>query len=122
HEIARLRLIEVVEILPKPKFVKKTGCARSVCVPSAPDTFAVALISNDQSLQRGIIQVQLAVRTQSLDRSDKNQICCAGAKPGRGLRSQNEKFADSELCGELKRNLCKVRNGIAPACGNLLDL
>src|SRR5438046_5385638 len=76
HEIARFRLIEVVEVLPKPELVKKTGCARSVCVPSAPDTFAVALISNDESLQRGIIEVPLPVRAQSLDRPDKNQICC----------------------------------------------
>src|SRR5436853_5323959 len=97
HEIARLRLIEVVEILPKPKLVKKTGCARSVCVPSAPDTFAVALISNDQSLQRGIIQVQLAVRTQSLDRSDKNKICCSLVKTRRGLRRQIEKFVGLEV-------------------------
>jgi hypothetical protein len=35
------------------------------------------LISNDQALQRGIIEVQLASAPQSLDRSDKNQICCA---------------------------------------------
>src|SRR4029453_2585556 len=43
HEIARLRLIEVIEVLSKLQFVKKAGCAGSVCVPSAPDAFAIAL-------------------------------------------------------------------------------
>src|SRR4029077_2514045 len=72
HEIARLGLVEIVEVLSKLELMKKTGCAGSVCVPSAPDTFAVALIPNDQSLQRGIIEAQLAARTQSLDCSDEN--------------------------------------------------
>src|SRR4029077_3411092 len=77
HEIARLGLVEVVEVLSKLELVKKTGRAGSVCVPSAPDTFAIALISNDQPLQCGIIEVQLTACTQRLDRSDKNQICRA---------------------------------------------
>ena len=37
HEIARLRLIEIIEVLSKPELVKKAGRAGSVCVPSAPD-------------------------------------------------------------------------------------
>ena len=56
HEIARFRLIEVIEVLSKLQLVKQTGCARPICIPAAPDAFAIALISDDQSLQRGIIE------------------------------------------------------------------
>src|SRR6266496_2247366 len=50
HEIPRFRLIEIIEVLSELQLVKETGCAGPVCVPTAPDTFAIALISNDQSL------------------------------------------------------------------------
>jgi len=47
HEIARLRLIEVIEILPKLQLMKKAGRAWPIRIPPAPDSFAVALISDD---------------------------------------------------------------------------
>ena len=77
HEVARLRPIEIIEVLSKLQLVKKTGRAGSICIPSAPDAFAVTLISNDQPFQCGIIETQLPARTQRLDRPDENQICCA---------------------------------------------
>jgi hypothetical protein len=48
HEIARLRPIKVIEVLSELQLVKETGRAGSVCVPSAPDAFAIVLISNNQ--------------------------------------------------------------------------
>ncbi len=47
HEIARLRLIEVIEVLPKLQLMKKAGRAWPIRIPPAPDSFAVALISDD---------------------------------------------------------------------------
>ena len=50
HEITRFRLIEVIEVLSELQLVKETGCAGPVCVPAAPDAFAIVLIADDQSL------------------------------------------------------------------------
>jgi hypothetical protein len=77
HKIARLGLIETVKVAAEPQLVKQTRSAGAICVPPAPDSFAIALISNDQALQRGIIQMQFASRAQSLDCPDKHQIGCA---------------------------------------------
>ena len=54
--------------------MKQARGAGPICIPSAPDTFAVALISDDQPLEGGIIKVQIAFRSQSFDCSDENQI------------------------------------------------
>ncbi len=62
HEIAWLRLIKVIEVLSKAQLVKETGGAWSICVPPAPDAFAIALISNDQLFQRSVVETQLASR------------------------------------------------------------
>ena len=74
HEVARLRLIKVIEVRSKPQLVKETGGARSICVPAAPDAFPIALISNDQLFQSGVIQTKVAARTQGLDGSNENKI------------------------------------------------
>ena len=66
HEIARLRLIKVVEVLAKSQFMEETGGTRSICIPSTPDSFAVPLISNDKLLQSGKIELKLTPRAQSL--------------------------------------------------------
>jgi hypothetical protein len=62
HEIARLRLIKIPEVLSKPKLVEEASCARPIRVPAAPDTFPIALISNDQMLQSSVVEVKLASR------------------------------------------------------------
>ena len=76
HEIARLRLVKIVKILAKPQLVKKTRGTWSVCVPSAPDPFAIVLISNDELLQSGEIEMELASRAQSLNGPDEHEISC----------------------------------------------
>ena len=77
HEIARPRLVKIVKILAKLQLVKKTCRAWSVCVPSAPDPFAIALISNDQLVKRGEIEMKLAPRAQGLNGPDKHEVSCA---------------------------------------------
>jgi hypothetical protein len=122
HEIAWLRAIEVIEVLSKLQLVKKAGGAGSVSVPSAPDAFPIVLISNNQSLQRGIVEVQLTARAQGFDRSDEDQIGRARAETRRGLGRQNEKFTGLEMRRRLKTDLCKVRDGVATALRHLPDL
>ena len=77
HEVARLRLVEFVEILAQPQFVKETRSSRSVCIPPAPDAFAIALISNDQVFQSGVIETKLTLRAQGLNGSNENKVGCA---------------------------------------------
>ena len=77
HEIARLRLVKIVKILAKLQLVKKTRGAWSVCVPSSPDPFAIALISNDELLQSSEIEMKLAPRAQGLNGPDEHEVSCA---------------------------------------------
>ena len=67
HEIARFRLIEVIEVLSKLQLVKQAGGAGSVCVPAAPHAFPVVLITDNQLIQRRKIQLQLSAIAQLLD-------------------------------------------------------
>ena len=86
HEIAGLRLIETVEVVAEPQLVKEARCAWAISVPAAPDAFPIALISDDQMLQSGGIEIQLAPRPQRLDCFNEDQIRCARAKTGRASR------------------------------------
>ena len=122
HEVTRLRPVEIIEVLSKLQLMKKAGRAGSICIPAAPDAFAIALIANDQSFQCGIIEMQLTTRAQSLDRPDEYQIRCARAETRRGLRRENEKFAGLEVCRRLKTDLCEMRNRITAALRHLFDL
>ena len=122
HEIARLRVIEVIEVLSKLQLVKKASRTGPICIPPAPDAFAVALISDYQPLQCGVIEVQLASRAQPLDRSDEDQIRCARTETRRRRRRQNEKFAGLKMRRRLKANLCEMRNGITAALRHLFNL
>ena len=108
HEIAGLRLIETIEVPAEPQFVKKARGARAVGVPSSPDAFAVALISNDQLFQGGIIEVKLPTRAQRLDRSNEDQICRARAETRRTGRRENKKFAGLEMRRSLQADLCEM--------------
>ena len=122
HEIARLRLLEIIEVLSKLQPVKKASRARPICIPASPDAFAVALISDYQSLQGGVIEVQLASRAQRLDRSDEDQIGCTRTETRQRRRRQNEKFAGLKMRRRLKANLCEMRNGITAALRHLFNL
>src|SRR6266436_183544 len=120
HEIARLRLIEIIEVPPQLQFVKKTGSARPVRVPAAPDSFAIALIPNDQLFERGIVQMNLASRAQSLDCSDEHEIGRARAETW--ARRQNEKFARFKMRRSLQADLCEMRDRITAALRHLFNL
>jgi len=120
HEIAGLRLIKIIEVLAQLQFVEKTGGAWPIRVPPAPDSFAIALIANDQLFQSRIVEMQFVLRAQSLDRSDEHQIRCPRAETW--PRRQNEKLAGLKMCRGLEADLCEVRNRITPAFRHLLDL
>jgi len=74
HEVTRLRLIDVVEIPPKPQLVKQTRRARAISVPSSPDVFSIVLVAYDQMLERAVVQTKLTAFAQSFDRPDKDEI------------------------------------------------
>ena len=74
HEIARLGLIDIVEVSTEPQLVKETRRAWAIRVPAAPDAFSIVLVANDQTLKRGVIQSKLTAFAQSFDRPDKDQI------------------------------------------------
>src|SRR5882724_3953195 len=102
--------------------MKKAGSARPIGVPPAPNPFAIALISNDQLFQRGIIDVQLTAGAQSLYRPDEHEIGCARAETWRGRRRQDEKFAGLEMGRRLQANVGETRNRIMAALRHLFDL
>lgn len=86
HEIAGLRLIETIEVAAEPQLVEKARCAWAISVPTAPDAFPIVLISDDQVLQSGGIEIQLTPRPQRLDCFNEDQIGRARAKTGRASR------------------------------------
>jgi len=120
HEIARLRLIDVVEIATEPKLVKEAPRARAICIPATPDAFSIALVANDQALQRAVVQTKLTTFAQSFDRSDKHQV--RRARTETRPRRNNKEFPRLEMCRRLQTNLCKMRNRITTAFGHLPDL
>src|SRR5439155_24983139 len=117
HEIARLSLIDIVEISTEPKLVKQTCGARAIGIPSAPHAFAVVLIPNDQALKSIVVETELTVLAQSLNGSDKHQIRRARTKTR--PRRDDEKFPRLKICRRLQPNLCKMRNRIATALRHL---
>ncbi len=120
HEIARLGLIEVVEVPPQLQLVKKAGSAWPICIPAAPDSFAIALIANDQFFQGSILEMKVASRAQSLDCPDEHQIRCARAETW--SRRHDEKFAGFEMRRRLQADLCEMRNRIPAALRHLFNL
>jgi hypothetical protein len=120
HEVARPGLIEIVKVPTDPQLVKKTGSTWSICVPAAPDSFAIALIANDQFFQGSILEMQVASRAQRLDWSDEYQIWCAGAETWSGRHE--EKFTRLEMRRRLQADLCEMRNRISAALRHLFNL
>ena len=84
QEIARLCLVEVVEVSAEPQFVKEASCPWPICVPPAPDPFAIMLISDDELIQRSKIEVELSPRTQRFDGSNKDEIGRSRTETRRG--------------------------------------
>jgi len=120
HEIARLRPIEVIEVLAKPQLVKETRGARPIGIPTAPDSFAIVLIPNDEPFQSGIIEMKVPSRAQSFDCPDEHQIGCARTETG--PRRSNEKFPGLKMRRRLKADLGKMRNRIVTPLRHPFDL
>src|SRR5437870_13613840 len=71
HEVARLRLRKIGEVVTEPELMEQARRAGTVCIPAAPNSFAVALVADDQLIQGGEIELQLSVIAQGLDCSNK---------------------------------------------------
>ena len=74
HKIAGPRFAKIVEVSAKFELVEKARGAWTICVPAAPDSFAIVLITNDELLESGEIEVQFSACAQRLDGSDKYEI------------------------------------------------
>lgn len=97
HEVARLRVVKIVEVLAQPQFVKKPGCPWAIRVPATPDSFAIVLIANDELVERGEIEVQLSARAKCLDGSDEHEIGRTRAETGEWRRREDKKFAGLKM-------------------------
>ena len=120
HEIAGFGLIDTVEISAKPQLVKETRRTWAICVPSSPDAFSIALVTNDQPLKRAVVQTKLTTFAQSFDRSDKHQI--RRARTETRPRRNDKKFSRLKMCRRLQANLCKMRNRVTTAFRHLPHL
>src|SRR5260370_16979569 len=74
HKIAGARLVEIIKIAAKSELVKEAGCPLAVGIPATPNSFAIMLITNDELLECGEIEVQFSPRATRLDRLDKHEI------------------------------------------------
>lgn len=120
HEIARLRLIDIVEIATEAQFMKQTRGARAICVPAAPDAFSIVLIANDQAFKRAVVETKLTTFSQGFDRPDKHQI--GRARTETRPRGNDKEFSRFKMCRRLQANLCKMRNRVTAAFRHLPDL
>ena len=120
HEIARLGLIDIVEISTKPQLVKQTRRARAICVPAAPDAFSIVLVANHQAFKRAVVETKLTTFAQSFDRPDKHQI--GRARTETRPRRNDKEFSRFKMCRRLQANLCKMRDRVTTAFRHLPDL
>src|SRR5689334_17456709 len=108
HEIARLRLAEIRKITAESKLIKQTRGAGTVCVPPSPHPFAIMLVPNDQLIQGGEIELQLATISQLLDGPDENKIGRARAEADIRLRRDHKKLPGLKMRGGLQFDFCNV--------------
>ena len=122
HEIARLRFREAIEIAAEAEFMKKAGCPRAVCIPAAPNSFAIVLISNDQLIERGEVELKLSAFAQGLDCANENEVSSAGAKARKRCLGNGEDFSRFKMRSRLQSDLGIMRGGVFPAAGHFPDL
>ena len=122
HKIAGLRLIEAIKVSAEPEFVEKAGGTRTVGVPAPPDILAIALIANDQMIERGKIKLELAALAQRLDCFNKDQVGRARTETGEGRFRKHEELAGFKVGGRLQFNLGEMRSGISAAGRHVPEL
>ena len=122
HEIAWLRMGEIVEIFSEVHLMEEPRSPRTVGVPAAPDAFAVALVANEQTFERREIQTQSAARAQRFDGLDENQI--GGARTvARGSRIGHDgKNARFKMGGGLEPDGRGAGSGISSTRWHRPDL
>jgi len=122
HEITRLRFREAVEIAAEAELMKKAGCPRAVCIPAAPNSVPIVLVSNDQLIERSDVELKLSAFAQGLDCANENEVSSAGAKARKRRLGNGEHFPRFKVRGRLQSDLGIMRGGIFPAAGHFTDL
>ena len=97
HEITRLSLRKIGEVAAQPEFVKQSRCPWAICIPAPPNAFTVMLIANDQLIEGGEIELQLAAFAQPLQCLDEHQISRSGTEARIGRGWNNQEFARFEM-------------------------
>src|SRR4029077_1308578 len=122
HKITRLRLCKIGEVAAQPEFVKQSRCPWAICIPAPPNAFTVMLIANDQLIEGGEIELQLAALAQRLQCLDEHQISRSGTEARVGGGWNNEEFPRFEMRDGLQLNCREVGSGIATAPRHFADL
>jgi hypothetical protein len=122
HEIARPRLSETVEIAAETELMKKARRAWSVRVPSAPNAFAIALISNDQLIERGEVELKLVTLAQGLEGPNKDKVGRTGTEAGVRRFWNNKEFPRFKMGSGLQSNFGEMGNGVFAAARDFFDL
>src|ERR1044071_8751693 len=122
HEIAGLRRGEVIKVFSQVHLVKQSSGAGPVGIPPAPDAFAIALVANQETLERGMVQGQGSAGAKGFDCLDENQIGRAGTITGRSSIRHDEKNALFKMSSRLQSNRRHPRSGIMAARGHGPDL
>lgn len=102
--------------------MKEAGGAGPVRIPTAPDSFAVMLIPNNQLLERGKVELKISASPKCFDGFDEDKISRARTKTRRVRRRQDEKFAGLEMSGLLQANLGEMGGRVSSPFRHLRDL
>ena len=97
HEITRPPLRKIREVAAQTEFVKQSRCPWAICIPAPPNAFTVMLIANEQLIEGGEIELQLAALAQRLQCLDEHQISRSGTEARVGRGWNNEEFARFEM-------------------------
>jgi len=108
HEVARLSLREIGKVTAKPKFIKQSRRPWAVRVPTSPHALSIMLIPDNQLIQGGEIELQLAAVAQLFDGSNENQIGRSRAETHIRFRRNDEKLSGFEMRGGLQFYFCNV--------------
>ena len=115
HEIAGLRLGEIVEIFTEIHLVEEPRRSRPVRIPPTPNAFAVALVADKKTVENRVFEPERAARPQRFNRFDEHQIRRAGAI-ARGCRIRDDgKNSGLKMRGGLEPDRSGPRGGITSA-------
>lgn len=105
------------------ELIEKAGGAGAVCIPAAPDSFAIALAIVDDEGFHGIgVELEVAGALQFLDGLEEDEVGGARAEAG-GIRGgEDEELAGLEMGGADEGDGGDARGAILAAEGHVGDL